>query len=104
LDKGANPRFVVTSGPGHEIHSRQLYADHYWARGDMENRLTGQQRDLFAGRTSTHTMRANQLRLWFSSFPYVLLSAIRRVALRSARLAKATCGTIRFRLCQAGKN
>jgi len=102
LDKGANPRFVVTSIPGREVHSRELYEDLYCARGDMENRIKEQQLDLFADRTSTHTMRANQLRLWFSSFAYVLLSALRRVALPGTRLAKATCGTIRLKLLKIG--
>ena len=37
------------------------------ARGDMENRIKEQQLDLFADRTSTHTLYANQLRLYFSS-------------------------------------
>ena len=31
------------------------------------------QLDMFADRTSAATMRANQLRLWFASFAYVLL-------------------------------
>ena len=37
------------------------------ARGEMENRIKEQQLFLFADRTSAATMRANQLRLWFSS-------------------------------------
>ena len=38
--------------------------------------------DLFADRTSAATMRANQLRLWFASFAYVLLEVLRRIGLR----------------------
>jgi hypothetical protein len=102
LEKGANPRFIVTSLPGRELHSRELYEDLYCARGDMENRIKEQQLDLFADRTSAQTMRANQLRLWFSSFAYVLMSALRRVALRGTRMAKATCGTIRLKLLKVG--
>ena len=102
LDKGANPRFVVTSIHGHQLPSRELYEDLYCARGDMENRIKEQQLDLFADRTSAHTMRANQLRLWFSSFAYVLLSGLRRVALQGTRMAKATCGTIRLKLLKIG--
>jgi hypothetical protein len=34
----------------------------------MENRIKECQGDLFADRTSTATMRANQLRLWLASF------------------------------------
>ena len=38
----------------------------------MENRLKECQGDLFADRTSTAAMKANQLRLWFASIAYVL--------------------------------
>jgi Transposase DDE domain group 1 len=38
-------------------------------------------------------MRANQLRLWFASFAYVLLEALRRIGLRHTQFAAATCGT-----------
>ena len=51
-----------------EQAARELYEDVYCARGDMENRIKESQADLFADRTSTATMLANQLRLWFSSF------------------------------------
>ena len=68
----------------------------------MENRIKEQQLDLFADRTSTHTMRANQLRLWFSSIAYVLVSAVRRMALAATRMAKSTCGSIRLKLFKIG--
>ena len=76
LPKGANPRFVVTSLPASAIDARTLYEDIYCARGEIENRIKEQQLDLFADRTSAATMRANQLRLWFASFAYVLLEAL----------------------------
>jgi Transposase DDE domain group 1 len=47
-------------------------------------------------------MRANQLRLWLSSMAYVLVSALRRIALATTRLADATCGTIRLKLFKIG--
>ena len=51
----------------------------------------------FSGdRLSTETMRANQLRLYFSSLAYVLLHALRRIALGGTEWAQA--GTIRLRL------
>jgi len=59
----ANPRCVVTSLGAAEIGSKYLYEKVYWARGEMEDRIKGCQLDLFADRTSTATMRANQLRL-----------------------------------------
>jgi hypothetical protein len=98
----ANPRFVVTSLPAEEIEARRLYEDIYCARGEMENRIKECQLDLFADRTSAATMAANQLRLWFASFAYVLLSALRRIGLAGTQLANATCGTIRLRLLKIG--
>ena len=85
-----------------QVDARTLYEDLYCARGDMENRIKEQQLDLFADRTSTSKMRSNQLRLWFSSLAYVLVSALRRIALSGTRMAKATCGTIRLRLLKIG--
>src|SRR5918995_1804900 len=102
LPKGPNPRFVVTSLAAHAIDARPLYEDVYCARGEVENRIKEQQLDLFAGRTSAATMRANQLRLWFASFAYVLLEALRRIGLRLTQFASATCGTIRLKLLKIG--
>jgi hypothetical protein len=98
LLKGANPRFVVTSLPASASDARTLYEEIYCARGEVENRIKEQQLDLFADRTSAATMRANQLRLWFASFAYVLLDALRRIGLRHTQFASATCGTIRLKL------
>jgi hypothetical protein len=102
LDKGPNPRFIVTNLPETYATPQALYEEVYCARGDMENRIKEQQLDLFADRTSSHTLRANQLRLWFSSLAYVLLNTTRRAALNGTRLAKATCGTIRLKLLKIG--
>jgi hypothetical protein len=98
----ANPRFIVTSLSAEKHEARQLYEKRYCARGEMENRIKECQLDLFADRTSSHTMQANQLRLWFASFAYVLMSALRRVGLAGTRLAAATCGTIRLKLLKIG--
>lgn len=99
---GANPRFIVTSLKPKHWAARALYEDLYCARGDMENRIKECQLDLYADRTSAHTMRANQLRLWFASFAYVLICALRRLGLAHTRLANATCGTIRLKLLKIG--
>jgi len=98
----ANPRFVVTSLSGADAAPQPLYEAIYCARGDMENRIKECQLDLFADRTSAATMRANQLRLWFASMAYVLLCALRRLALQQTQFAKATCGTIRLKLLKIG--
>ena len=72
--RGANPRFVVTSLKPARADARTLYEQIYCARGEMENRIKECQLDLFADRTSAATMRANQLRLWFASMAYVLVT------------------------------
>ena len=102
LSKGPNPRFIVTSLPASAIDARTLYEDVYCARGEVENRIKEQQLDLFADRTSAATMRANQLRLWFASYAYVLLEALRRIGLRHTQFAVATCATIRLKLLKIG--
>ena len=96
----ANPRFIVTSLA--EGDGRHLYEHIYCARGEMENRIKECQIDLFADRTSTRTMAANQLRLWFASMAYVLVNSLRRLALQTTDLADATCGTIRRKLFKIG--
>ena len=102
LSKGENPRFVVTSIASEELAADVLYEQHYCARGDMENRIKEQQLCLFADRTSCATMRANQLRLWFSSLAYTLLVAFRRLGLAGTELARAQCDTIRVKLLKIG--
>ena len=98
----ANPRFLVTSLHWTHGDARKLYEDIYCARGEMENRIKECQTDLFAGRTSAASMRANQLRLWFAAFAYVVLAALRRIGLGGTALARATCGTIRLKLLKIG--
>jgi hypothetical protein len=102
LAKGENPRFIVTSIQSEQIDARALYEDFYCARGEMENRIKEQQLGLFADRTSTSWMRSNQLRLYFSSFAYILVHALRRVGLTGTELANAQCDTIRLKLFKIG--
>jgi hypothetical protein len=102
LEKGANPRFVVTSVPSEVSDARTMYEDEYCARGDMENRIKEQQLCLFADRTSCATMRANELRLWLSSAAYVLMTALQRLGLQETELATAQCDTIRLKLLKIG--
>jgi hypothetical protein len=101
-DGEANPRFVVTSLKRSECKPKYLYEKLYCARGEMENRIKECQLDLYADRTSTATMRANQLRLWFASMAYVLLCALRRIGLHHTRFDNASCDTIRLKLMKIG--
>ena len=64
----------------------------------MENRIKEYQPDLLADRTSTATMQASQLRLWFTSMALVLLCGLRGIGLAHTQFAEATCGTIRLKL------
>ena len=68
----------------------------------MEDRIKEQRLDLFADRTSTQKMRANQIWLSFSSFAYVLLCALRRLGLHGTELARAQCGSIRVKRLKIG--
>jgi hypothetical protein len=97
-----NPRFVVTNLPISRAKAKRLYEKLYCVRGEMENRIKEQQLGLFADRTSTETMRANQLRLYFSSFAYVLMHGLRRLGLAGTQHAKAQCTTIRLKLLKIG--
>ena len=109
LEKGPNPRFVVTSLSGQEAvfpapsrwTPRSLYEEFYCARGDMENRIK-EQMMLFADRTSTSYMRSNQIRLYFSTMAYQLMQALRRWGLAGTELAKAQCHRIRLKLLKIG--
>jgi hypothetical protein len=101
LEKGENPRFVVTSLSGAQWPAQPLYEEYYCARGDMENRIK-EQLMLFSDRTSTHYLRSNQLRLYFSSIAYVLLQMLRRLGLQGTELAKAQCSSIRLKLLKIG--
>ena len=89
---------MVTSLPAARFAARALYEDLYCARGDMENRIKEQQLDLFADRTSSSRMAANQLRLYFSAFAGILMQAIREFGVKGTALARAQFATLRLRL------
>lgn len=101
LDDKENPRFVVTSLPAESWPAQKLYEELYCARGDMENRIK-EQFTLFASRVSAESMRANQLRIYFSAVGYVLLQGLRRLGLQGTELAQAQCSTLRLRLLKIG--
>jgi hypothetical protein len=101
LEKGENPRFVVTSLSAHEWPAQDLYEKFYCARGEMENRIK-EQMCLFAYRLSTDEMKTNQLRLYFSALAYTLVEALRRLALKGTDWAEARVDTIRLKLFKIG--
>ena len=75
----------------------ELHVLLYCARGEMGNRLE-EQVGMSSGRLGTQTLRANLLRLYFSSLTYVLVHAPRRLAVMGTESAVARVGTIRLRL------
>ena len=102
LDRGPNPRFVVTSLSAQNHPAQSLYEQIYCARGEMENRIKEQQLDLFADHTSTYTFRANQLRLSLTACAYVLMEGLRRDGLKHTCLARATVGSLQLNLLKIG--
>jgi hypothetical protein len=99
---GTNPRFIVTNLPMRQWPGRALYEEFYCARGEMENRIKESQLELFGTRLSAHPFRVNQLRLWLSTFAYVLIEALRRLALAKTEFARASAHTIRLQLLKIG--
>ena len=63
----------------------------------MENRIKEMQLALFSDRTSAATIAANQLRLYFSGFAYVLLCGLRRLGLQGTDNARLQAGSLRLR-------
>ena len=102
LPRRENPRFIVTSVPLEECDGRTLYEEVYCARRDMANRIKEQQLGLFADRTSSKLMAANQLRLYFSAFAYLIMHTLRRVGLAGTKLAWAQSWTLRLKLLKIG--
>lgn len=101
LEKGANPRFVVTTLGPQEWRAQALYEQLYCERGEAENRIK-EQLSLFAGRVSTESMKANQLRVYFAGIAYVLVTGLRRLGLQGTKMARAQATTIRLRLLKIG--
>ena len=104
-----NPRFVVTNIPPGGIFCAKgkqlvpgdiesLYQEQYCGRGNAENLIKQMSLDLKAERTSSSWMAANQLRIWFSAFAYLLLERVRTIGLAGSALATAMLGSVRLRL------
>jgi hypothetical protein len=101
IDGKENPRFVVTSLKAEAWAAQALYEELYCARGEMENRIK-EQFSLFADRVSSETMRANQMRMYFSTMAYILVCGLRRLGLKGTEMETAQASTIRTRLLKIG--
>lgn len=86
LEKGANPRFLITNL---EQPPQELYDNFYVYRGaDSEHRIKELKLGIKAGRLSCHSFDANQFRLILAQAAYILLLTIRQAAVATG-LAKA---------------
>jgi hypothetical protein len=93
LDKGPNPRFVVTNL---EQPSQELYDYFYVQRGgDSEHRIKELKLALKADRLSCSTFIANQFRLLLTQAAYILMISIRQAA-HGTQLAKAQVERLRL--------
>lgn len=99
--KGSNPRFIVTNCAEQDRECSQIYDFIYCARGEMENRIH-EQMSLFADRSSSSKFHANQLRMWFSAFAYILLNDIREVGLKNTMKSNYHCSTIALKFLKIG--
>jgi hypothetical protein len=88
-----NPRYLVTSLGAQDWPAQKLYEQLDCVGDETENRIKKQLR-LFVDRMSTETLRADQLRLYFSLLDYVLVEALRQVALAGTEWAQVQADTI----------
>ena len=95
-------RFVVTNVAVATLAAQAVYEEGYCLRDDMENRIKEQQLYLFADSLPCERMRSNQIRLYFSSFAYMLDMLLRRDGLCGTEMSRAQCHTIRTRLLKIG--
>jgi hypothetical protein len=92
LEKGANPRFIVTNLL---TNAQELYDGFYVQRGaSSEHRIKELKRGIKAGRLSCQKFIVNQFRLFLAQAAYVLMLAIRQAA-EGTRLAKAQVSRLR---------
>jgi hypothetical protein len=96
MERGDNPRFVVTSLdlPNPESIYRDLYA----ARGQDENYIKVMKNDLASDRTSCSGFLANHLRLYLSCAAYVLHHSLKTEVLCRTELEKAQPLTVMLKL------
>ena len=99
-EDGRKVRTLIQAGIPCSVsrNPQEFYQTLYCMRGEMENRIKEQQLYLFADRTSCHGFIAIQFRLLLSSFAYVLLDALRRLALTGTNEARWRVDTIRLRI------
>jgi hypothetical protein len=88
---------LVSSLSAEQWAPQALYEELYCARGEMENRIK-EQFSLFAERVSSETMRANQMRMYFSAMAYVLVCGL-RLGVEGHGVGKGASGPPFARVC-----
>jgi hypothetical protein len=93
FDGDEQVRLVVTNltRSPEEVYKR------YCGRGEMENRIKDLKHDLFSGRTSCHSYRANRLRLVLHAYAVALMDALRK-QMKGTELEDACPATLRLKL------
>jgi len=97
---GLNVRFISTDI--FQAKTKSLYEDIYCGRGNMELMIKDHKTYTKSDRTSCHSFKANQLRLFFHSAAYVLLHYLRTQVLKGTQLSKATFDTLRLKCLKIG--
>ena len=99
-DKGSNIRFILTNLVNSKI--RMIYDTIYCGRGSMELMIKEHKNHLRSDKTSCHSFKANQFRLFLHSIAYVLLHTFREKCLKNTQFAKAQFDTIRLKIIKLG--
>ncbi|MGM0484983.1 MAG: IS1380 family transposase [Candidatus Krumholzibacteriota bacterium] len=98
--RGDNLRFVTVNFES--LRPSVVYDTIYCKRGRMENFIKNHKNFLHSDRTSCHSFKANQFRLFLHSAAYILLHALAEKGLRGSKWAKAQFNTIQNRILKVG--
>src|SRR5215468_7601652 len=102
LKKGSNPRFVVTSLPQYQFPAPIVYQTIYSLAEIWKTESRNSRWDcLPIGSVPNPYVEINS-RLYCSSIAYLLMHALRRLALKGTDLENAQCTTIRLKLLKIG--
>lgn len=93
---GTNVRYIVTNLV--HFRAKALYEKGYCARCAMELRIKEHKLYLRSDRTSCHSFKANQFRLFLHSVAYVLMHTFQKEMLRGTEFETATFKTIQNKI------
>lgn len=95
-EQGTNIRYIVTDLV--HFRTRDLYEKGYCARGAMELRIKEHKLYLRSDRSSCHSFKANQFRLFLHSIAYVLIHTLQKEILRGTEFTNVTFKTIQNKI------